>query len=228
MANYVLLAGGIKKGSNGRFLNDSTYTSFAFDAVTEVQFRYTATTTQHVVDSKSSVSDHVVQNNDTFTINVVVSDSPVESYNNNTITYGSPANKKKRTAEAVQKLKAIKEAGVFVNLATDFDVISNCIIKSIGSNITGDTANAYVISIELEKIRIATAVSVTLVADATIKDSVTGKKVEGVADAKKPTDDEVNDFLFDDVVLNWLKDMFNLFSDEDSTTTSTTTPTTTP
>lgn len=220
MADYVLIGNGILRGGGSkRFLQSSDYFALAFDAVTSIDATFTASVTSHPVDTKANISDHIIQENEKFSINCIVSDSPINqaAYEGNFIDYGSPPpstlngvsnsdtsenQMRKRGVDALNKLKKIKDMGAFVTFATEFGIYPNCVITSISTTITPESVNAYTFKIDLEKIKLVSAQTVSVIVTPTAGNGKSGDKAKETANKKSEgkTEEEPNDFLADDVL----------------------------
>lgn len=181
MPTYTLIASGLQRTANGQFSSSTTDFPIIFDAVTDISYIFSSSPTAHPVDDKSSITDHVIQNNDTFTITGSVSNSPVQIFAGNTFEYGPGRN---RSSDALNKLKQFKESAEVIILSTDFGTISSCIIKRISGRLTADTKNAYLITLELEKITLVSAQEVRLltVASDGLADDLSGNASGGSKD----------------------------------------------
>lgn len=182
MATYTIIASGLAKDSStGQFSVATGAFSMVFDSTQEIAYTYSATNTSHPIDSRSSITDHVIQENDRFTVTGVISNSPINTFAGNLFQYGSGVN---RASAGLNKLKSLKEQGALITLSTDFGAVTNCLIKQISGSLTADTKNAYVITLELEKIAIASVAKVIAVA---LLNETSANSSEGGKDKKDVT-----------------------------------------
>lgn len=167
MATNVIIAGGVLSGAGLPFVYSENngfepYDTLMFDAVTNVSVDLSNTITQHAVESKVDISDHVYSHNDKFEVTGVVTNTPVQNHFGNIIDYDVEV---KRTQKAVDFLRALKESKAFFTLVTEFEIFDDVLMTSLRYNINAAEADQLVFTMAVERVRTVDSLSVTLVTD---------------------------------------------------------------
>ena len=116
----------------------------SFDAATDIGHEFTSKVTSYPVEDKSTVSDHVVNENPRFTVTGVFSDATLN------IPF-IPNNFKQ--SEVYRMLLKMRDDRKTVTLLTPLDVFSDLIVTRIGLPRTTGQGDALFVDIEFEKIR---------------------------------------------------------------------------
>lgn len=116
----------------------------AFDAATDIRHEFSSKVTSYPVEDKSTVSDHVVNENPRFTVSGVFSDATLE-------ILSIPNNYKQ--AEVYRMLLKMRDDRKVVSLLTPLDVYSDLIVTNISIPRSTGQGDALFIDIEFEKIR---------------------------------------------------------------------------
>lgn len=116
----------------------------AFDAATDIRHEFSSKVTSYPVEDKSTVSDHVVNENPRFTVSGVFSDATLE-------ILSIPNNYKQ--AEVYRMLLKMRDDRKVVSLLTPLDVYSDLIVTNISVPRSTGQGDALFVDIEFEKIR---------------------------------------------------------------------------
>ncbi len=116
----------------------------AFDAATDIRHSFPSKVTSYPVEDKSTISDHVVNENAKFSVSGVFSDA--------TLGIPSVPNQYKQS-EVYQLLLKMRDDRKVVSLLTPVDVYSDLIVTNISIPRTTGQGSALFIDIEFEKIR---------------------------------------------------------------------------
>lgn len=116
----------------------------SFDAATDINHEFTSKVTSYPVEDKSTVSDHVVNENPRYTVTGVFSDATLN------IPF-IPNNFKQ--SEVYRMLLKMRDDRKTVTLLTPLDIFSDLIVTRIGLPRTAGQGDALFVDIEFEKIR---------------------------------------------------------------------------
>lgn len=139
MTVTVFLAGGPSNGTR----------SFVSDAVISISPTFRNSITEHPIESKASISDHVYRQNVLLSIQGVVSNYPVQEYDDNLIEYNG-----NRVKTAYNLLKELWEKRSLFTVVSEVDVYRNCVLKSFDTDFTYKTSDTLEYRIEVEQIRL--------------------------------------------------------------------------
>lgn len=151
MATYTIISN-VKSGKREGFLQEQP--CLVFDSVTEYNYDLKSKITSYPIESGAMVSDHLQTENDNYFITGVVTNSPIQAYENNTIIYQEGV---KRTELAIKILREIKEARQPIRLVNEFEVLEDIILTSVTFAQTPQEAEALIFKLSFEKVRYATA-----------------------------------------------------------------------
>jgi hypothetical protein len=154
----------------------SSGVTLVFDAVTDIQEDYPTKVTSFPVEDKSTISDHVINQNPTYSVTGVFSD------------YSADMNTEKGSMsqqEFRQALMKIRDDRKVVSLTSPTDTFTDLIVTHIGlPRKVGDGTSLFV-DIAFEKIRKVSAEVTTVYIDSVKTNSSTGKaKTSGDTNVK--------------------------------------------
>ena len=115
-----------------------------FDATTDIQHEFTSKVTSYSVEDKSTVSDHIVNENPTFSVSGVFSDASLG------IDFIPNTYKQYQVYQILLKMYDAKKT---VTLLTPLDTYDDLAIKRIGIPRVSGQGRALFIDVEFEKIR---------------------------------------------------------------------------
>lgn len=127
-----------------------------FEVAKDINHDYPSKVTSFPVDNRSTISDHVVNENATFSLTGVFSDASSESVkalNNMT---------QQEVLEYLKKLRAERKT---ISLITPLDktqAITDLVIKNLSFPRSSDTGRSLVVNIEFEQIRLVSAGTTTI------------------------------------------------------------------
>ena len=141
---------------------DSTILSF--DATTSLSHQFSSTVTSYSVEDRSTVSDHVVNNNPKFSLSGVFSDASAPENPNNTTSEvktllnssGQGANKRQHQynqAETYRLLLDIRDAREVITLVTPIDTYTDLILTDLTIPRATGQGRALFVDMTFEKIR---------------------------------------------------------------------------
>lgn len=137
--------------------------TLVFDAVTDIQENYPTKVTSFPVEDKSTISDHVINQNPTYSITGVFSD------------YSADMNTEKGSMsqqEFRQELMKIRDARKAISLTSPTDTFTDLIVTNIGlPRKAGDGVSLFV-DLTFEKIRKVSAEVTTVYIDSVKKSGV--------------------------------------------------------
>ena len=162
-----------------------------FDCSSKIKTSLKNNITKYPIEDKANISDHVFSENDEFSLTGIVTNSPNWIYPNNQFLPNPQGVKAKRTKVAIQTLRALKESRTPFTLITEFEILENCLIKSLEWEQDAQNSEALTFEIGVEKVRLVklstTTVNVQNVASsskASTKKGEAGKNAE--SDAHEP------------------------------------------
>lgn len=154
MADFYIISGGINNGNNRQYL---TGEFLVFDAVPEQSLTLSQDVTSYPIEGGSNISDNVSSRNDIFKLTGYISNYHSREIKGNAIGYDI-----KRTEAAVKLLRKIKEAKQLLTIATEFEVLDNCVLTEVGFSQTAQTSEAIPFVLTFERLRFAEKKYVTL------------------------------------------------------------------
>lgn len=119
------------------------------DCVVSIDHKFENEVTEHPVDGKASVSDHVVNKNVTFTVSGVYNTYSVDKYFNDSVSA------KNRIAEAYNKLLYLRDSKVPFRLVSKYAAYNNCVVRSLNIPVAPDDGNTLIFSMEIVQIRLS-------------------------------------------------------------------------
>lgn len=142
--------------------------SVTFDATLRESHRIEARVTDHPVEDGSVISDHVQTRPRSFSLTLLVSETPINTpgfrvSGVNSSTLGGPSliDVPNRVKEIFDFLQSIANAGEFVDVVTPkFGTIDDCVIVNIPADI--DNINAGRFTIGFRKVKIAERITVQI------------------------------------------------------------------
>jgi len=147
-----------------------------FDCLVSETHEGSAQVSDHVVEQGAAISDHVRPQNDSVTLEAVVSNHPLEvpsfgmdgatgSTRASTVSIGGQTSSVStmqwsqafdRRKAVDDQLRALKDAGQVVTVTTGTRVIENCVIERYRVERDADWGNSLHLNLDLRRIRIAT------------------------------------------------------------------------
>lgn len=136
----------------------SSVASFVADATVEVSQTFSNQIASHPVDDRSNVSDHVWNQNPSFTIRGVVSNYPVTEYASNIIGYdGDRVNRADKLLQEWWKNRSE------VTILTEYNDFNYCVLESYSAPFTAQTSEVLEFEIRVQQIRKASSSVVTVI-----------------------------------------------------------------
>ena len=126
------------------------------DCTVSIQHSFTNTITEYRVETGVSGSDHIQVNSDTFTVNGVFNNIPLNRYAGDTLKYTN------RVAEAYKFLKKLRDDRTIFTLVSAYDVYDNCAIESLNIPKGVEDGNALFFDMTIKRIRQASVTSTTI------------------------------------------------------------------
>lgn len=178
MPDIILVAGGIKRGDNGRFLQSPFFLSLVFDSTDNIDYNFSNTVSNHPIDTKSNITDHIFNNNPRFTVTGTISNSVGENKGGVIVPVSSG---RKRTLDAYHKLKSLVDNKTLITLATEVDIIPYCAVVGLKLPVDVNSADAFTFTLELERLRFVSSSRGILVTNTSepLKKEVSSPKPSG-------------------------------------------------
>jgi hypothetical protein len=126
------------------------------DCTISIQHSFTNTITEYRVETGVSGSDHIQVNSDSFTVNGVFNNIPLNRYAGDTLKYTN------RVAEAYKFLKKLRDDRVIFTLVSAYDVYDNCAIESLNIPKGVEDGNALFFDMTIKRIRQASVTTATI------------------------------------------------------------------
>lgn len=161
----------------GEITSSDTQILIALDVTTSLRTSWNADVSKYPVSSGSEVSDHLSIRNNTYTLEGIISDTPVEAHNNE--LFGSQGTGFYRVMSSIDALKALYQAKRTFTFFSEYQKIENVVITKVDFEQAGQFAVMF--TIEFEEVRFAYAKSVTLNVKKSTKKSVAANKNGGGA-----------------------------------------------
>lgn len=136
----------------------SSVDSFVCDATLEVSQTFSNRITSYAVDDRSNVTDHVFNENPSFTITGVVSNYPVTEYDSNIIGYSDD-----RAGRADKLLQEWWKNRTEVTILTELNDFNFCVLESYSASFTAQTSDVLEFTIRVQQIRKVSSSVVTVV-----------------------------------------------------------------
>lgn len=152
-------------GGNGRA--DQRF--FEMDCTTQITPMMDNKLTKHPVEAGSNITDHVVIENNRFSIEGVITNAPVFVAQKNIL--GETG---KRTQIAYDALEELRNSRSTFTLVTEFKSYPNCVITSLTMEKDG-TFDALKVKVDIEQIRVVRTEFVLFVAPEKVDDSTSTK-----------------------------------------------------
>lgn len=167
----------VKTDKDGQITSSETQVLIALDVTTSLKTSWNADVSKYPVSSGSEVSDHLSVRNNTYTLEGIISDTPVEGHKNE--LFGQHGTGFYRVMSSIDALKALYQAKRTFTFFSEYQKIENVVITKVNFEQAGQFAVAF--SIEFEEVRFAYAKSVTLNVKKSTKKSVAPNKNGGGA-----------------------------------------------
>lgn len=149
---------------------DRNFATIEVDAVLLEQFEVSSQITSHPIDTGAEISDHVINNPRMYTIEAVVTDTPMgllsalQTLGDNAaaalryLTNGlggddSTAPATARSVAAFQSLMALWESKAAINVQTGMGLWENLVIQNIRVRVDKETANHLRFTAALQEVR---------------------------------------------------------------------------
>lgn len=126
------------------------------DCTVSIQHSFTNTITEYRVETGVSGSDHIQVNSDSFTVNGVFNNIPLNRYAGDTLKYTN------RVAEAYKFLKKLRDDRAIFTLVSAYDVYDNCAIESLNIPKGVEDGNALFFDMTIKRIRQASVTTATI------------------------------------------------------------------
>lgn len=179
--------------SNYQGANSSVYTNYyalSFDAVTNTRVSSRADVSSYAIETQSStsnsktnnsmVSDHVQIRNKNFTLEGVISETPIRRFGD--LLYAQPLGS--RVAAAIDALESIMNARQPISLFTEHKSFSNVILTGVDYDYSAEDAMKF--TLNFEQVRLVTGATVNAIATKTQSTVSTGKSTKTIAKPATP------------------------------------------
>jgi len=147
---------GLRRSKASVFDQNATGNSVTFDASVNEDHSGTSTTTDHPVENGSDITDHVREEPDTLTMNVIVSNHPIVLLNS---LLGTPAStggdNKTRAEDAYDFLRDLKKTKKAVGIKTTLRTYEDMQITAISVGRDSGRGNIVDMTLSFRKIIIA-------------------------------------------------------------------------
>jgi len=173
----------LETNKEGEILARDTQILISLDVTTSLKTSWSGDVSKYPVSSGSEISDHVSIRNNTYTLEGIISDTPVEGHKNE--LFGQQGTNHYRIISSIDALKALYEAKKTFTFFSEYQKIDNVVITKVDFDQTGQMAVAF--SIEFEQVRFAYAKSVTLNVKKSTKKTVASNKNGGGAAKQSAT-----------------------------------------
>ena len=124
-----------------------------FDAATDITPTFTSKVTQFAVEDKSTITDHVILQNPTFSVSAMVSDWATGM---NSLRF--PEDQE----SFYKKLKEIRDTRALVSIVTPLDTYTSLIMTSVSFPRRTDGGTALTIEMSFEQIRVVSNTTTTV------------------------------------------------------------------
>ena len=155
---------------------DGSLNLIDFDAAIGEQHNVSAIVTEHPVANGASIVDHIRPNQDTLSIDVFITDTPVNldvapvekqtfpkfGAEDIRIVNGEFSGKFKRVERTYDQLRKLVRSGVFVDVHTSVRHYKNMLISDLSAPRTAGTGTAVVFTIELRQVRLVSSKEVSV------------------------------------------------------------------
>ncbi|MFD3231709.1 phage baseplate protein [Rahnella aceris] len=166
----IIAAAGTELGS--QYIS---YSALTFDSVNSTTITKSAEVSSYAVESGSMISDHVQIKNNKFSIDGVITNTPIKKYQD--MLYSTVSDS--RVAMAITYLDQIFNAREPISFITEHEAFENVVLTGISYQYKGE--DAIIFTLDFEQIRLAEkkAVRVDITAKKTASNKATGgtKKV---------------------------------------------------
>lgn len=147
----------------------------SLDVTTKLSMSWNGSVSSYAVSGDSDISDHLTIKNDKYTLSGVVSDTPIQRYENETLGYAGTGGR--RVMASLQLLRQMYEEKVIFDLYSEYERISNVVITDIDFDI--EAQNAIEFRIQMEQVRFAYAKTVSLNVSSGTKKKIASNKNGG-------------------------------------------------
>jgi hypothetical protein len=134
------------------------------DCTVSIGHRWDNDVTEHPIERGSSVVDHVVCKNATFSISGVFNKYSLSNYTNNVVS------SENKVQEAYEYLLALRNNRTPFTLVSKFSSYPDCVVKSLDIPVSpADGDSTLIFSMELQQVRLVESESITLVRATEVK-----------------------------------------------------------
>jgi hypothetical protein len=119
------------------------------DCTMSIEHRFENEVTEHPIDGKANVSDHVVNKNQTISISGIYNTFNIVQYT------GDAVGAQNRVARAYAQLLRLRNDKVRFSIVSRYDTYNNCVIKSLTIPIAPDNGNSLIFNMEVVQVRVS-------------------------------------------------------------------------
>lgn len=167
----------VETDKEGKVVAKDTRVLISLDVTTSLRTSWNADVSKYPVSSGSEISDHLSIRNNTYTLEGIISDTPVQLYKNELFSQQGPD--KYRIISSIDALKSLYEARRTFTFFSEYQKIDNVVITKV--DFAQEGAMAVSFTIEFEQVRFAYAKSVSLNVKKSTKKTVASNKNGGGA-----------------------------------------------
>jgi hypothetical protein len=177
----------VKTDKDGQIESSETQILIALDVTTSLKSNWSADVSKYPITSGSEISDHLSVRNNTYTLEGIISDTPIEGHKNE--LFGSRGTGYERVMAAIDALETLYQAKKTFTFFSEHQKIENVVITKV--SFSQEPQDAVAFSIDFEEIRFAYAKSVSLNVKKSAKKTVAANKNGGGA-SKQVAEDQAN------------------------------------
>ncbi|QCQ57961.1 hypothetical protein Barba22A_gp110 [Rheinheimera phage vB_RspM_Barba22A] len=119
------------------------------DCTLSIDHKFENDVTEHPIDRGSSVSDHVVNKNVTFSVSGVYNTYSLQKYVQDGVSTQN------RVADAYKKLLDLRNSKQQFTLVSRYDIYQNCVVKSLSIPVAPTDGNTLIFSMEITQVRVS-------------------------------------------------------------------------
>jgi hypothetical protein len=142
----------IANKKDGATFSEGTTVLFP-DCTMSIEHKFENEVTEHPVDGKSSISDHVINKNNTISVSGIYNAHNIVRYVGDAIAVEN------RVADAYRYLLKLRDERLPFSIVSRYDVYNDCVIKSLTIPIAPDQGNTLIFNMDVVQIRKAKRVS---------------------------------------------------------------------
>ena len=119
------------------------------DCVVSITHKFENEVTEHPIDGKASISDHVVNRNVTITLSGIYNTYAIQKYKNDSVSSTN------RVAEAYRKLLDLRNSRTPFSVVSKYDVYNDCVVKSLSIPVAPDDGNTLIFNMDVVQVRLS-------------------------------------------------------------------------